>query len=79
MYHHTLHCGRKHFCYYCLYAFRAEGTLKFHINNCFKINGKGRIKIPKQVHMLDSKIYENKKYKNIKISKILAVLTTTFC
>ena len=45
---HTLHCGRKHFCRYCLQAFRTAEKLKCHIKNCFKINGKRTIKMPKK-------------------------------
>ena len=43
MYDHSLHCGRKHFCRYCLHVFNTEENLKHHINDCFKINGKQRI------------------------------------
>ena len=46
MYDHSLHCGRKHFCRYCLHAFITEEILKHHIKNCFKINGKQKIKMP---------------------------------
>ena len=46
MYDHSLHCGRKHFCRYCLLAFITEEILKHHIKNCFKINGKQKIKMP---------------------------------
>ena len=40
MYDHTLTRGRKHFCLYCLQAFSTEEILKFHINDCMKINVK---------------------------------------
>ena len=40
MHAHTLHHGRKHFCHYCLQAFRIAEKLKCHIKYCFKINGK---------------------------------------
>ena len=43
---HTLHRGRKHFCLY-----TAE-NLKSHVNDCFKINGKQVIKIPKASFMI---------------------------
>ena len=33
MYDHTLHRGRKHFCRYCLQAFRTEEKLKCHIKD----------------------------------------------
>ena len=48
MYDHTLHCGRKHFCGYCLQAFRTAEKLKCHANNCFKVNGKQTINMPKK-------------------------------
>lgn len=48
MYDHTLHCGRKHFCCYCLQAFSTTEILKCHMNDCFKINGKHMIKMPKK-------------------------------
>ena len=48
MYDHTLHCGRKHFCRYCLQAFRTAEKLKCHIKDCFKINGKQTINMPKK-------------------------------
>ena len=43
---HTLHRGRKHFCWY-----TAE-NLKSHVNDCFKINGKQVIKMPKASFMI---------------------------
>ena len=48
MYDHTLHPERKHFCRYCLQAFRTAEKLKFHIKDCFKTNGKQTIKMPKK-------------------------------
>ena len=47
MYDHLLHRGRKHFCCYCLHAFITEEVLKCHIKDCFNINGKQTIKMPK--------------------------------
>ena len=44
MYDHTLIHGRKHFCCYCLQAFRTTEKLKCYIEDCFKINGKQTIK-----------------------------------
>ena len=44
MYDHTLHLGRKYFCLNCLQVFSTEEILKCHIKDCFKINGKKRIK-----------------------------------
>ena len=40
MFDYTIHPGRKNFCCYNLQAFRTEDTLKSHINECLKINGK---------------------------------------
>ena len=48
MYDHSVHRGRKHFCRYCLHAFITEEILKRHIKDCFKINGKQTIKMPKK-------------------------------
>ena len=47
MYDHTLHNGRKHFCCYCLQAFNIKEILKCHLNDCFKISVKQKIKMPK--------------------------------
>ena len=55
MYDHTLHHQRKHFCCYCLQAFETAEKLKCYIKDCFKINGKQTIKIPKKVSMLNCK------------------------
>ena len=52
---HSLHRGRKHFCRCCLHVFITEKFLKCHIKDCFKINGKQRIIMPKKVNMLNSK------------------------
>ena len=52
MYNHTLHRRKKHFCRYCLQAFSTE-LLKRHIKDCFKINEKQKIILPKKVNMLN--------------------------
>ena len=49
---------RKHFCRHCLQAFRTEGVLKFDINECFKINGQQRIKMPKKGEYVRFKNFE---------------------
>ena len=49
LYDHTLHRRRKHICCYCLQAFCTEEILKSHVNECFKINGKQMIQLPKKV------------------------------
>ena len=48
MYNHTLHRGRKHFYHYCLQAFRTAEKLKCQIKDCFKINGKQTVYMPKK-------------------------------
>ena len=60
MYDHTLHRRRKDFCRYWLQAFSTEEILKLHIKDCFKINGKQRIIIPKKNKYLKFKCYERK-------------------
>ena len=60
MYDHTLHRGRKHFCRYCLKAFSTEEILKRYIKDCFKVNGKKRIIIPRKGELVKSKHYEKK-------------------
>ena len=55
-----LHCVRKHFLQYCLPTFRTAEILKYHIKDCFRTNGKQRIKMPKKVNKLDSPNYERK-------------------
>ena len=60
MYDYTLHRGRRHFCRYCLQAFSTEEMLKLYIKDCFKVNGKQRIKMPKKANMLNSKIMREK-------------------
>ena len=47
MYDHSLHRRRKHFYRYCLHIPITEGMLKRHTKDCFKINGKEMIKMPK--------------------------------
>ena len=60
MYSHTSRCGRKHFRCYCLQDFITREILKCHINNCFKINDKQKIMMPKKVNMLNSKNMKEK-------------------
>ena len=52
----TLHLNRKHFCRYCLQSFSTSEMLEIHTNNCFKINGKQMIKMPKKEKLLSLKI-----------------------
>ena len=51
---------KKHFCRYCLQAFSTEEILKRHIKDCFKINGKQRIIMPKKGEYVNFKNYERK-------------------
>ena len=60
MYDHTLHPGRKHFCRYCLQEFSTEEMLKSLIVDCFKINDKHRILMPKKVNWLNSNIIKER-------------------
>ena len=60
LYHHTLNHGRKHFCCYCLPAFRTAETFKCHIKDCFKINGKQTIMMPKKDEYIKFKNFERK-------------------
>ena len=48
MHDYTLHWGEKHFCCYCLQAFRTAENLKCHIKDYFKIIDKETIKMPKK-------------------------------
>ena len=59
MYDLSLHCVRKKF-HYCLHAFTTEEILKRDIKDCFKINAKQTIKMPKKVNMLNSKLLKEK-------------------
>ena len=60
MYDRTLHRGRKHFCYHFLEAFRTLEKFEFHIKDCFRINGKQKIKMPKQANTSDANIMREK-------------------
>ena len=60
MYDHTLHCGRNHFCCFCLQNFITEEIIKCHVNDCFKINDKQTIKMPKKGEYVKFKNYERK-------------------
>ena len=60
MYDHSLHHGRRHFCRYCLHDFITKEILKRHINDCFKINDKQTIKMPKKGESVKFKDFEIK-------------------
>ena len=60
MYYHPLHRGRKHFCRYCLHAFITEEVLKHHIKDCFNINAKQRVIMPKKSEYIKLKYFERK-------------------
>ena len=55
--HHTFLYERKHFCHYYLQAFSTEEILKCHVKDCFKINGKQRIKKPKKSEYVRFKMF----------------------
>ena len=56
IYDHTLHRGRKNFSRCYLQAFEIAQKLKYQIKDCFRVNSKENIKMPKKVNRLDSKI-----------------------
>ena len=60
MYNHTLHRGKKQFCHYFLQAFITAETLKCHIQDYFKINGKQRIEMTAKGAYVKFKNYESK-------------------
>ena len=60
IYNHSLHRGGQHFCLYCLHPFTTEEVLKCHIKNCFKMNGKQRIVMPKKGEYVTFQNYERK-------------------
>ena len=60
MYDHSLHRGRKHFSRYCLHAFITEEILKSQIKDCFKINSKQIIIMPKIGEFVEFQNYERK-------------------
>ena len=57
---HALYHGREYFCHHCLQASSKEEILKFHVKDCYKINGNQWIKIPKKGEYVRFKNYENK-------------------
>ena len=61
MHDYTLHRGRKHYCCYCLQASSIEEISKRHIKNCFKIDNKQRIIMPKKGEFVKFKNYEKQK------------------
>ena len=52
--------GKKTFCSHCLQDFISEEILKCLIKDCFKINCKQRIKIPKKSEYVRFKTFERK-------------------
>ena len=65
IYDHSIHRRIKHFCCYCLHAFITEDILKRHIKDCFKINDKQTIKVPKKGRYTKCKNFEKKNKINI--------------
>ena len=68
----TLHRGTKHFCRYCLQTFSTEEMLKRHIKDCFKINDKEKIILPKKGKYVKFKNYEKKN--KVTVYKIMQTL-----
>ena len=58
VYDHSLHGGRKYFCRYYLPALSTEEILRSHVKDCFKINCKKGIIIPKQGEYVIFKKYK---------------------
>ena len=48
------------FCFYCLQAYSAEEIIKLETKDCFKINGKWRIKMPEKFQNFKLKNFERK-------------------
>ena len=57
---HTFNRGRKHLFRYCLQAFSAEKILQSQIKDCFKIDGKQIVIMPKKGECVKFKNYERK-------------------
>ena len=57
MYDYTIYRVRKYFCRYCLQALTTAEILICHIKDCFKINRKQRIKMPKKCEYVRVKNY----------------------
>ena len=55
-----LYTVKKHFCRYCFQAFSTEEILKRHIKDCFKVNGKQKIIMPKDGEYVQFKNHERK-------------------
>ena len=64
MYNHDLHRGKNHFCCYCLQVFSIKELLRHSIKNCFIINSKEKIIIPKNGEYVKFKNCE-KKFKSL--------------
>ena len=60
MYNHNLDRRKKYFSRYCLQAFSTEEILKCHIKDCFKINDKQKMIMPKKIEYVKFKYYERK-------------------
>ena len=60
-YNQTVHHDRKYFCNYWLQSFTNVEVLKRYVNDCFKINGRQRIKMVKEVKLLNWKAKRKEK------------------
>ena len=70
MYDHLLLCRREHFCY-CLHVFITKEILKCDIKDCFEINGKQMIKMPKKCEYVKFKIHSFQLLKVFQFLKIM--------
>ena len=64
MYKQAVHHDRKYFCNYWLQSFINVEVLKRYVNDCFKINGRQRIKMVKEVKLLNWKARRKEKVRS---------------
>ena len=65
MYDYTLYRGKRHFSRCCLQPFWTAEKLEYHINDCFRINGKRKIKDTHREKALPNKTPAVRKSKNM--------------
>ena len=73
MYDHTVHIEKKHFCCSCSHFFSTEKILKSHISDCFKINDKQMIQMPKESEYVKFENMKEKWNHHLWFMKILKV------
>ena len=71
-----LYTWKKHFCFYYLHVFNTEKLLKRHIKDCFKINGKNSIIMPKKGDFVNLKNYLETKSRLMICASFESVLIT---